>query len=111
MWKKFDKDQLAVELNNYLAKIVNAYIANDLDAWQRNFTYNFKFKNWLFGATSVVKNSDREKYVYTDCGITTDISGSWSFDNDNAKNVTIVGFDNSSSSHADNCKYNFSLLG
>ena len=30
---KFDKDSLAVEQNNYLSKIVNAYIVYDLDAW------------------------------------------------------------------------------
>ena len=42
---KFDKDLLAVEQNDYLAKIVNAYIAYDLDAWQRNLTNNLKFRN------------------------------------------------------------------
>ena len=45
-------------------KIVNVYIVYDLDAWPRNHTNNFKFKNCLFGATSVVKNKDKEKYVY-----------------------------------------------
>ena len=29
---------------------------------QRNRTNDFKFKNCLFGATSVVKVSDKEKY-------------------------------------------------
>ena len=37
----------------------------DLDAWPRNPTNNFKFKNCLFRATNIVKNSDKEKYVYT----------------------------------------------
>ena len=42
---KFHKDPLAVEQNNYLLKIVNVYIVYDLDAWPRNSTNNFKFKN------------------------------------------------------------------
>ena len=62
---KFDKVPLAVEQNNYLSEIVNVYIVYDLDAWPRNPTKNFKFKNCLFGAASVVKNSDKEKYVYS----------------------------------------------
>ena len=52
---KFDKDPLAVEQNNYLTKIINVYIVYDLDAWPRNSTNNFKFKNCLFGATNIVK--------------------------------------------------------
>ena len=60
MGMKIDKKPLAVEQNNSASKIVNAYIVSDLDAWPRNPTSNFKFKNVLFGATSVVKNSDTE---------------------------------------------------
>ena len=60
---KFDKDPLAVEQNNYLCKIVNVYIVCYLDNWPRNLTNNSKSKNCLFGATSIVKNSDKEKYV------------------------------------------------
>ena len=33
------------------------------------------------------------------------------FDNDAARNVIIFGVDNSSSSHADNCKNNILVLG
>ena len=52
---KFDKDSLGIEQINYEAKIVNAYIVYDLDAWPINPTNNFKFKNCLFRAISVVK--------------------------------------------------------
>ena len=69
---KFDKDLLAVEQKIYLMKIVNVYIVYDLDAWPRNPTNNFKFKNCLFGATTIVKNNDKEKYVYNRYGITFD---------------------------------------
>ena len=60
---KFDKDPLPVEQSNYLNKIVDVCVVYDLDAWPRNPTNNFKFKNYLFGATNIVKNSDKEKYV------------------------------------------------
>ena len=56
---KFDKYLLAVEQNSYLTKIVNVYIVYDLAAWPRNLTNNLKFKNCLFGATNILKNSDK----------------------------------------------------
>ena len=72
---KFDKDPLAVAENGYLSKIVNVYIVCDLDAWKRNPTRSFKFKNCSFGATSIAKNSDKEKYVYSGSRITFDCAG------------------------------------
>ena len=92
---KFDKDPLAVEQNNYASKILNVYIIFDLDAWPRNLTYNFKFKNCLFGGTTVIKNSNKETYVYSGCGIIFNSAGSWSFDNEITRNVIIFGVDNS----------------
>ena len=73
----FVKDLLAVEQNNCMSKIVNVYIVNDLHAWPRNSTNNFKFRNSLFGATSVVKNSDKEKHRYSGYRITFDNADSW----------------------------------
>ena len=108
---KLDIDPLAVEQNNYLSKIVNVCIVYDLDGWPRNSTNKFKFKNCLLGATNKVKNSDKENYVYSGYGITFDSAGSWSFDNDFARNVIIFVVDNSSSSHSDNRKNNFLTLG
>ena len=52
-----------------MTKIVNVYIIYDLAAWPKNPTNNFKFKNCLFGATNIVKNSDKEKYVYSGYGL------------------------------------------
>ena len=90
-----------------MTKIVNFNIIYGLDDWTRNPTSNFKLKNCLFGATNVVKNCVRERYVYSGYGITFDSAGSWSFDNDTARNIIIFGVNNSSSFHADNCKNNF----
>ena len=85
-----------------MSKIVNVYIVFDLDAWPRNATNNFKFKNCLFGATSTVKYSDKEKHVYSGYAIRSASAGSWSFDHDSVRNVIIFGADNSSSSLSDN---------
>ena len=82
-----------------------------MDAWLRNPTNNFKFKYCLFGATNTVKNSDKEKYVYSGYGITFDSGGSWSSGNDFVRNVIIFGVDDSSSTHSDNCNNDFIILG
>ena len=99
---KFDQDPLAVEQNNYLTEFVNVYIVYDLEAWPKILLRDFTLKNCLFGATNVVKHSDKEKYVYSGYGIAFDGQGEGSFDNDYARNIIIFGVDNSSSSHADN---------
>ena len=62
---KVDKDPLAREQSNYLPKIFKVFIFYNLDVWPRNPTNNLKFKNCLLGATSTVKNSDKEKCVYS----------------------------------------------
>ena len=48
-------------------------------------------KNCLFTEINIVKNSDKEKYVYSGYGIT----------------FVIFGVDNSSLSYSDNCKKTF----
>ena len=108
---KFDRHTLAVEENNYTTEIVNTYIAYDLHAWSRNPTNNFKLKNSLFGATNIIKNSDKEKWVYSGYGIAFDGAGSWNFGNDFARNVKIFGVENSSPSHDGNQKNNSLVLG
>ena len=88
---KLDKNLLAIKQNNYLIKIANVYIVYDLDAWPRNPTNNFKFKNCLFGVA----------FAYSGYGIAFGSTCSWSFNNEFAKNVIIFGVDNSSSSYSD----------
>ena len=55
METKFDKDPLAVGQNNYLTKILNIYIAFDLDAWPKIPLRKFTLENALFGTTNIVK--------------------------------------------------------
>ena len=52
--------------------------------------------NSLFGATNIVKNIDKEKYVYSGYVIIVDSAGLCNFDNDFTRNVIIFGDDNSS---------------
>ena len=108
---KLDKEPLAIEQNNYLTKTVNIYIFYDLDAWPKIPLRNFTIKNCLFGEISIIENSHKEKWVYSGYGIAFDRKGEWSFGNDYATNAIIFGVDNNSSSHADNLKNNFLVLG
>ena len=85
---------------------MNVYIVYDLEAWPRNSSNNLKFKNCLFEVTTVLKNSDKEKYVYSGYVITFDSVFLLSFDNDIGRNVIVFGVDNSSSSHANTCRNN-----
>ena len=75
---------------------MNIYIVYDLDTWPKISLRNFTLKNCLFGATNVVKDNDKEKYVYSGYGIVFDGKGSWGLNNDSARNVIIFGVDNSS---------------
>ena len=44
----------------------------------------------LLQATNIVKDSDKEKYVYCGCGIEFDGKGEWSLNNGYAGNVIIL---------------------
>ena len=65
----------------------------------------------MFGAANIIKKSDKEKYVYSNHGIEFDRKGEWSFGNDYAKNVVVFEVDNILSSHTDNLKNDFIILG
>ena len=64
----------------------------------------------MFGATNIVENSNKGKWVYSGNGITFDRLGSWHFGNDFATNEIILGANNSSLSNTDNHKNNFLIL-
>ena len=53
----------------------------DLDNCSKLPLRNFILRNCLFGATNIVKNSDKSKYVYSGYGIAFDGKGNWKFDN------------------------------
>ena len=65
-----------------MSKILSTEIDHDLDVWPRNPINNPKFENGLFEATSIVKNNDKETYLYSGYLTTFNSAGSWNFDND-----------------------------
>ena len=82
---QFNNTLLVLEQINYITKIVNVYIIYDLDNWPKNPLRNCTLKTCLLGATNIVKNSNKEKYVYIGYGIAFDGKADWSFGNDLAK--------------------------
>ena len=64
----------------------------------------------MFSVNIIVKNSDEEKRVHSCYGIAFNGANSSNFGNDDAKNI-IFSVDDSSSSHTDNRKNNFLVLG
>ena len=101
---KFEKDFLAVLQTNYATKIVNVYIVYELNTWPQNSLNNFTLKDCLFGATDIVKYSDKNKWIYSGYGIVFDESGFWSFGNNFARYAIFFDVDNNSPSHSDNLK-------
>ena len=69
-------------------------------------------KLFLFGAVSLTKNVDIDKYGYSGYGIGFDRKSSVSFPSDGfGQNVIIFGVDMSSSAHIDNKKNDILILG
>ena len=64
----------------------------------------------MFGAVSLTKNADIDRYKYSGYGIEFDRKGESSFGNGFGRNCMIFGADMSSSSHADNKKNNTLVL-
>ena len=56
---QFNNSALAVEKNNHLTKAVKVYIACGLDYCPSNLV----LKNCLFGATNIVKGSDKSLFI------------------------------------------------
>ena len=89
--------------------VVNIYIVYELGASTSNIN-DPTLKNCLFGAVTLTKNADIDKYKYSGYGIGFDRRSSLSFSSGGfGQNVLIFGVDMSSSSHIDNKKRHISL--
>ena len=83
---------------------VKIYIVYETGASSSNDS-NSTLKNCLFGAVTLTKNADIEKYGYSGYGIGFDRRGSFSFPGGRfGQNVLTFGVDMSSSAHIDNKK-------
>ena len=65
----------------------------------------------LFGAVSLTKNADIDKYKYSGYGIAFDKNGVYSVGNWFDRNVIIFGVNINSSAHVDNKRKNILILG
>ena len=84
--------------------IVNIYIVYEISKYYSISVYQ-TLENCLFGAVSLTKNADIDKYKYSGYGIGFDRHGEFSFGNrEFGRNCIIFGADLSSSSHANNNK-------
>ena len=91
--------------------IVNIYIVYELGASSSNDN-DPTIKKCLFGAVTLTKNADIDKYGYSGYGIGFDRRSSFSFPNGGfGQNVIIFGVDMSSSTKIDNRKKDILILG
>ena len=92
-------------------KVVNIYIVYELGVSSSNFS-DPTIKNCLFGAVTLTKNVDIEKYKYSGYGIGFDRRSSFSFTGGGfGQNVLIFGVDMSTSIHIDNKGKDILVLG
>ena len=73
---QFNNTPVVLDQSNYTTETVNGYIVYDLDNWPKVLLGNFTLKNCMFVAINIVKNSDKEKHVYSGSGIAFDWKGS-----------------------------------
>ena len=92
-------------------KVVNVYIVYELGASSSNVN-GPTLKNCLFGAVTLTKNADIEKYKYSGNGIGFDRRSSFSFTGSGfGQNVLIFGVDMSNTIHIDNKGKDILVLG
>ena len=84
-------------------KVLNIYIVYELGA-SSSHNNDPTLKNCLFGAVTLTKNADIDKYGYSGYGIGFDRRSSFSFPGKFGQNVLIFGVDMSFSAHIDNEK-------
>ena len=92
-------------------KVVNIYIIYELGASSSNVN-DPTLKNCLFGAVTLTKNADIDKYGYFGYGIGFDRGSSFTFPGGGyGQNVLILGADMRSFAHIDNKKKDILVLG
>ena len=93
-------------------KIVNIYIVHEINKKDRTTISDPTIENCLFGAVSLTKNVNIDKYEYSGCGIGFDRRSGFSFPGGRfGQNVLIFGADMRSSTHIDNKKKDILVLG
>ena len=103
---------LKLSKNSYTYRtMVNIYIFYELGA-SGSHDNDATLKNCLFGAVTLTKNADIDKYKYFGYGMGFDRRSSFSFPSGGfGQNISIFGVDMSSSAHIYNKKKNMLVLG
>ena len=92
-------------------KIVNIYIVYEINEKDSMTNSDAILENCLFGAVTLIKNVNIDKYRYFDYGIGSDRRSSFSFSGGGFQNILIFGVDVSFSTHIDNKKKDILVLG
>ena len=91
-------------------KIVNIYIIHEINKKDNTISSDATLENFLFGAVTLTKKVNIDRYGYYGYGIGFDRKGRFSFSAGGyGQNVLIFGVDMSSSSHIDNKKRHISI--
>ena len=97
------------KISNTHGKVVNIYIAYELGASSSHIN-DPTLTNCVFGAVTLTKNADIDKYGYSGYGIGFDRRGIFSFPRGvYGQNILIFGVDMSFSAHIDNKKRHISI--
>ena len=109
---KFTGSCLKQSTNSYThGKVVNIYIIYELGAFGFHINYP-TLNNCLFGAVTLTKNADIDKYGYSGYGIGFDGKTSFIFPSGGfGQNVITFGVDMTSSVHVDNKKKYLLIFG
>ena len=92
-------------------KVLNIYIVYELGASSSNVN-DLTLKNCLFGAVTLTKNADIDKYRYSGYGTGFDRKSSCSFPGGGCgQNVIVLGLDMNLSIHVDNKRKDILILG
>ena len=91
--------------------ILNAYIVCELNNWSLNHINNFSLESCLFCTVKFIRKKIKSEFTYNIWEISFHRKCSWSFGNEFARNIIIFGADNSSSSHTNNWKNSFLVIG
>ena len=110
---KFSGNYVKENKSIYLVKsVMNIYIVFGLDPISNTTNTDFTAQNCLFGAANLTKNTDTSNYKYVDYGICFVEGSNFSIGNiTNRKNIIVLGYDASSSSHTNNKRNNIIVLG
>ena len=92
---KFDESCLKQDTITFThGKAVNIYTFYEMNLWNYIDSSDPTIGNSLFGAVKLVKNSDIDKYKYSEYGLGFDMKGTFSFATGGlGKNIIIFGVD------------------